>query len=101
QESGNGTQAQKERNADGARRLHDGRFVTEEALTISATIASERSPPMGKTICKWPAASMMSVRKLWLKKAPSRSKVTSDWPARSRILSSGPVRKLQCCGSYW
>src|SRR6266404_258407 len=74
-------------------------FVTTAALSISSTIASESFPPVGKTICRWPARSMISVRKSWLNEPASRLNFKSDERASSRMLSAAPVRKLQFVGS--
>ena len=64
EEDGDGCQAEEKRDRNSSHRAHEGLFVAAAAFRISPTIASDRSPPMGKTICKWPAASMISVRKL-------------------------------------
>ena len=75
-------------------------LLTAAPLMISAAIWLERSPLVGKTIWRWPAASMISVRKLWLMVPSVFCIVTPQPQANSRILSTGPVKKLQCAGSY-
>ena len=47
-----GRKAQRQRGKDDPAGSHEGRFVTAPALSISATISSERFPLVGKTICR-------------------------------------------------
>lgn len=57
-------QSQQHPRRDEAPRVHEGRFVTPAALSISLTMSPVRLPPIGNTICRCPSASMISVRKL-------------------------------------
>ena len=57
-------QSQQHPRRDEAPRVHEGRFVTPAALSISLTMSPVRLPPIGNTICRCPAASMINVRKL-------------------------------------
>lgn len=68
--SGAGIQQQERREdepgpaTDDTPRFHVGLLVTESALSISETMASDKSPPTGNVIWSFPAGSMIRVRKL-------------------------------------